>query len=280
MAPGAKADPPFTLALLAGGCAGTTVDVALHPLDTIRTRLQSTTGFWQSGGFRGVYRGILSATLGSSPGAAAFFSTYESMKQALKKTSGREEWYHHSTASSCGEVAACLIRVPTAVVTQRMQIGQYNSFVQAVSSTYSSGGIRAFYAGYGTTVAREIPFSFIQFPLYEGFKKMWVRMQNGEPTNPIQGAACGSIAGAIAGAVTTPLDVAKTRIILDNPTDGTPKRYTGAITTLKLIHAEEGAMALFNGLTPRVGWITIGGFIFFGAYETATQMLWSTKQWD
>jgi len=273
-------DIPFTLALVAGACAGTSVDVALHPLDTIRTRLQSTKGFLASGGFRGVYRGLLSATLGSSPGAAAFFSTYESMKQGLKRIEGgNEQWYHHSTASSCGEVAACLVRVPTAVVTQRMQIGQYNSFVQAVSSTYSSGGVRAFYVGYGTTVMREIPFSFIQFPLYEGFKKSWVRLQNGEPTNPLQGAACGSVAGAIAGAVTTPLDVAKTRIILENPAEGQPKRYTGAVTTLKLIHAEEGAAALFKGLTPRVTWITIGGFIFFGAYESAQKMLWSTGFW-
>ena len=31
---------PFTLALIAGGCAGTAVDVALYPLDTLRTRMQ------------------------------------------------------------------------------------------------------------------------------------------------------------------------------------------------------------------------------------------------
>jgi hypothetical protein len=30
----------FLTALLAGGCAGTSVDVALFPLDTIKTRLQ------------------------------------------------------------------------------------------------------------------------------------------------------------------------------------------------------------------------------------------------
>ena len=44
-------DVPFTLALIAGGCAGTAVDVALYPLDTLRTRLQSPDGFWKAGGF-------------------------------------------------------------------------------------------------------------------------------------------------------------------------------------------------------------------------------------
>ena len=41
---------PFTLALIAGGCAGTTVDVALYPLDTLKTRLQAEGGFWKAGG--------------------------------------------------------------------------------------------------------------------------------------------------------------------------------------------------------------------------------------
>lgn len=39
-----------------------------------------------TGGFRGAYKGILSAALGSAPGAAMFFSTYETMKQAGKTT--------------------------------------------------------------------------------------------------------------------------------------------------------------------------------------------------
>jgi len=271
---------PFTLALIAGGCAGTAVDVALHPLDTLRTRLQSEEGFLKAGGFRGVYRGILSATLGSAPGAAAFFSTYETMKKVIKANAGgSEHWTHHAGASSCGEVAACLVRVPTAVLTQNMQVGRYSSLNEAVTSTYRSAGLRGFYAGYGTTVAREIPFAFIQFPIYEAFKKTWSSFQ-GKETNPVQGAICGSVAGAIAGAVTTPLDVAKTRIMLEKNVEGEVKRYGGTVNTLRTIHAEEGASALFKGLGPRVMWITIGGFIFFGAYEQSTSLLWRTKMWD
>uniref|UniRef100_A0A7S1KYI3 Mitochondrial carrier protein n=1 Tax=Alexandrium catenella TaxID=2925 RepID=A0A7S1KYI3_ALECA len=274
-----KKDSPFTLALLAGGCAGTSVDVALHPLDTLRTRMQSPAGFWKAGGFKGVYRGILSATLGSAPGAALFFSTYETMKQVLKRTAGDQETpMHHAVASSCGEVAACLIRVPTAVVTQRMQVGQFGSFSEAVGQTFKGGGIRAFYVGYGTTVMREIPFAFIQFPIYERLKCWWSTFQ-GHETNPVQGAVCGSLAGAVAGACTTPLDVAKTRIMLETREKGEKAKYTGTVTTLRTIAAEEGVPMLFKGITPRVTWITIGGFIFFGAYESATKMLWSTGVW-
>lgn len=37
-------------------------------IDTIKTRLQSQQGFLASGGFRGVYSGLLTAVIGSAPG--------------------------------------------------------------------------------------------------------------------------------------------------------------------------------------------------------------------
>ena len=57
-----------TLAGAFGGCvAGPAVDIALYPIDTVKTRLQSAEGFFKAGGFKGVYRGLSSAALGSAP---------------------------------------------------------------------------------------------------------------------------------------------------------------------------------------------------------------------
>ena len=72
--------PSFATALVAGGLAGTSVDVALFPIDTLKTRLQSPQGFLNAGGFRGIYNGLGAAAAGSAPGAALFFSTYEVRK--------------------------------------------------------------------------------------------------------------------------------------------------------------------------------------------------------
>lgn len=47
---------PFLSSLIAGGLAGMSVDVALFPLDTVKTRLQSSQGFVAAGGWRGVYK--------------------------------------------------------------------------------------------------------------------------------------------------------------------------------------------------------------------------------
>lgn len=43
------------------------MDVALFPLDTLKTRLQSGRGFLKTGGFTGLYKGILPVIAGSAP---------------------------------------------------------------------------------------------------------------------------------------------------------------------------------------------------------------------
>lgn len=58
----------FINAVLAGGLAGTAVDTLFFPIDTLKTRAQSHAGFFPSGGFSGVYRGLGSAVIGSAPG--------------------------------------------------------------------------------------------------------------------------------------------------------------------------------------------------------------------
>ena len=87
----------------------------------------------------------------------------------------------------------------------------------------------------------------------------------------MQGALCGSVSGAFAAAVTTPLDVIKTRLMLGD--DGAGGKYTGLINTGKRIVQEEGGAKLFSGIQPRVMWIGIGGFVFFGAYEQSKEFL-------
>jgi len=262
----AKLPTPFSVALVAGGCAGTSVDVALFPIDTVKTRCQAREGFFKAGGFSGIYRGLGVAALGSAPGAALFFSTYETAKPVAASIFGEDARVaSQGAAASAGETMACLVRVPTEVVKQRMQAGQYSSLRDAASTIFSKEGIRGFYTGYLTTVSREIPFALIQFPLYEGMKRRWGEAQ-GRQTSPWQGAACGALAGGFSAAVTTPLDVAKTRLMLG-------QGHGGLFSTLSGVYAEGGVASLFAGVAPRTMWITIGCFVFFGAYEKSSQQL-------
>jgi solute carrier family 25 S-adenosylmethionine transporter 26 len=63
-----------------------------------------------------------------------------------------------------------MVRVPTEVVKQRMQMGIHSHFIPAITSIVRTEGIRGLYSGFFVTIMREIPFSFVQFPLYEAMK--------------------------------------------------------------------------------------------------------------
>ncbi|XP_071083186.1 mitochondrial S-adenosylmethionine carrier protein-like [Haliotis cracherodii] len=260
-----KSYTDFKIALVAGACAGTSVDVILFPLDTIKTRLQSQHGFWKAGGFKGIYSGLMSAALGSAPTAALFFCTYEATKHAFSQIlPGSLAPVGHMAAASLGEVTACLIRVPVEVVKQRTQANHTHSSLHTLRVTLASEGFRGLYRGYFSTVAREVPFSFLQFPMWEYFKTQW-SSHTGRPIEAWQSSICGAAAGGLAAGVTTPLDVAKTRIMLAKADSAVA---TGGIGhALQVVHAERGVKGLFAGMTPRIAWISIGGAIFLGVYE-------------
>jgi solute carrier family 25 S-adenosylmethionine transporter 26 len=276
--------PTFATALLAGALAGTTVDLSLYPLDTLKTRIQSSSGFLASGGFTGIYRGVGSAIIGSAPGAALFFCTYEYSKsflsarrQAKEVTEGQVgEWIvpiEQMMAASLGEVAACAVRVPTEVVKQRAQAGQHPSSLSALRAILSQHRTIGFpgvwmevYRGWSVTIMREVPFTVIQFPLWESMKEYRRRKSGKEEISALESGLFGSAAGAIAAGITTPLDVLKTRMML-------AKEKTAMISLLKQILKESGPRAFFAGLGPRVLWISAGGAIFLGSYQWAYNAL-------
>ncbi|KAG0232793.1 hypothetical protein BGW41_001727 [Actinomortierella wolfii] len=284
-------EPTWLQCMMAGGLAGTAVDTALFPLDTLKTRLQSKAGFAASGGFRGVYSGLTSAVVGSAPGASMFFVTYETLKTALRKVmpEPQQEPLIHMMSASGGEIAACFVRVPTEVIKQRMQTKQFATTSGAVRAVIQNEGFRGFYRGYFSTVVREIPFTCIQFPLYEAMKKNWARRTDRNAVDAWEAAICGSIAGGIAAGLTTPLDVIKTRLMLSQraaagaatttaAAAANSAYYSGIVSTFRRIWVEEGPRALFSGIGPRVMWISIGGSIFLGVYEKAKTVLAGHEQ--
>ena len=89
---------------------------------------------------------------------------------------------------------ACLVRVPVEVVKQRRQAYQHSSSLSIIRSTYYGEGAIGFYRGYLSTVVREIPFSLIQFPLWEYLKQQW-GAKKGQLLDPWEAGICGALAG-------------------------------------------------------------------------------------
>ncbi|KAL4368174.1 hypothetical protein GQ457_05G008800 [Hibiscus cannabinus] len=254
--------------IIAGGTAGVVVETALYPIDTIKTRLQAARG----GGkivLKGLYSGLAGNLAGVLPASALFVGVYEPTKQKLLKLLPENlSAVAHLTAGAIGGIAASLIRVPTEVVKQRMQTGQFTSASNAVRVIASKEGFKGLYAGYGSFLLRDLPFDAIQFCIYEQLRigyKASARRDLNDPENAIIGA----FAGALTGAITTPLDVIKTRLMVQ----GSANQYRGIIDCVQTIIREEGPPALLKGIQPRVLWIGIGGSIFFGVLESTKRML-------
>ncbi|WEW60964.1 S-adenosylmethionine transporter [Emydomyces testavorans] len=307
----------WTRSLVAGAVAGVTVDVSLFPLDTIKTRLQQARKRQSASHTissvqtrlpllrntrRGIYAGLPSVLLGSAPSAASFFVVYDGVKRFLLPSSQSAantpvSWQHtvftHSLASSLGEVAACAVRVPTEVIKQRAQAGLFGgSTLLALQDILSlrhgdllGGGrgswvlvIRELYRGTAITISREIPFTILQFTMWEGMKdaySSWKRQS--DPTAPVSATSSaffGSIAGAISAGLTTPLDVVKTRVMLarrGGSTGGVGKVRVRDV--VRGIWRDEGFGAFWRGIGPRVAWIGIGGAVFLGSYQRAWNLL-------
>lgn len=172
------------------------------------------------------------------------------------------------------------------------------SSYRTLRSILATGGVRGLYRGFSATLLREVPFVCLQFPLWEYLKALAVAERAGavprrlyingtaddddddndrwasdrRPENEMQATAaeaalCGAVAGSIAAAATTPLDVVKTRTMLH---DGPPRSW---LATAASVARNEGPSAFFRGIVPRVGWISVGGFIFLGGYSLARDTL-------
>ncbi|KAL9932097.1 hypothetical protein V8E36_009158 [Tilletia maclaganii] len=304
--------PAFTTSLIAGALSGLAVDIIFFPIDTIKTRLQSKQGFVAAGAFKGIYSGLTSVAVGSAPGAAIFFVTYESMKPVLRRQAEALGWRRsepgiHMLAASTAEAAACLVRVPTEVIKSRQQTAAYGTSTSTREALklilFEGGGLRALYRGYGSTIAREIPFTCIQFPLYERIKAQFAASNARSGTSPLpsgslssehtlplwQAALSGSCAGAVAAALTTPLDVVKTRIMLERrravprtattigqavPSAAAPSGVNiRLLPTLLHLIKNEGFRGCFAGIVPRTLWIGFGGAVFLGTFEAGVRVL-------
>lgn len=176
----------------------------------------------------------------------------------------------HSLASGTAELASCLVLTPAEVIKQNAQMLQSNSSnskpaaaatswrdstsVRALRMVSQSGGASGaahrLLTGYTALVARNLPFTAMQFPIFEAVRRrLWERRDRkgkgsgdgdvtvkdgsgsgsgGErriigtgaaeargllETGAVNGASA-AVSGAIAAVATTPTDVIKTRMML------------------------------------------------------------------
>ena len=263
--------------LAAGATAGCSVEAALYPIDTIKTRLQamrSGGGFGallKAGGGRALYAGVWGNLAGVAPASAIFMAVYEPVKQYVTdQVSPDQSFLGPLAAGVAAGLASSFVRVPTEVVKTRMQTGEFRHAFTALRTIIAKEGARGIFAGYGSFLLRDLPFDAIEFVAYEQLKKNYktLVLEDERDLNPGEHSIFGAAAGAVTGLVTTPLDVLKTRLMIQGGTG----QYKNVFDCASQIIRQEGAGALLRGWQPRVIWIGVGGSVFFTVLEQAKKL--------
>ncbi|CAH1451408.1 unnamed protein product [Lactuca virosa] len=263
----------------AGAFAGIFVSLCLHPMDTVKTVIQScptdqrsipyiSKSIISERGLSGLYRGITSNIASSAPISAIYTFSYESVKGALLPLFAKEhQSLAHCIAGGCASVATSFVFTPSERIKQQMQVGShYHSCWNAFWGIVGKGGFSSLYNGWGAVLCRNVPHSIIKFYTYESLKKlMSLHQAHAQPTT-LSTLLCGGLAGSTAALFTTPFDVVKTRLQTQIP--GSVNRYHGVFDTLKDIAQHEGPKGLYRGLTPRLAMYMTQGALFFASYES------------
>lgn len=255
---------------MAGGICCSLVDMALYPVDTLKTRahaappnemkLRAIIG----NNWRTLFTGIWTS-MAQLPACFSFFVTYENLKVYLDTIFDQHAhvFLSHFIAGTAGETASIIVRNPMEVCKQQMQIGLDNNIVDTFKSIYRSKGLMGYYAGVGSFWFREVPFAAIQMPFYELFKKLSLgKDRKEEDLTFLESARNGSLSGIIGSYLTNPIDVVKTTIMVSRE-----REKSTIFNTAKQIYREQGFRGFMRGSTYRVVYTASNSFFFFSSYE-------------
>jgi len=212
----------------------------------------------------------------------------------------------HCLASGAAELSSCIILTPAEVIKQNAQMLRRSGGTTTTESSSlaalrmireaDGGATRRLWTGYAALAARNLPFTAVQFPVFETVRaRIWAwkdsrsslkwadfASQNRSltETGVITGVSAAA-SGAFAAVITTPTDVVKTRMMLS--AGGSDSRRTDSHTAsgyrvAKQIYRENGVRALFRGGALRSSWSALGSGLYLGTYEVAKVWLQREKR--
>jgi solute carrier family 25 (mitochondrial citrate transporter), member 1 len=162
--------------------------------------------------------------------------------------------------------------------TQR-QHRKYRNVFQTAWTIIREEGLAALYKGVIPTMLRQGCNQACNFTAYNFAKRKaleWQQQQQ-QPTltelPSYQSLIIGGLSGGLGPVVNNPLDVVKTRLQKQIVVPDKPPKYTGLIQASIVISQEEGVLALWKGITPRLLRIMPGQAITFMTYEIVSSYL-------
>ncbi|XWS56468.1 hypothetical protein CRYUN_Cryun09bG0087900 [Craigia yunnanensis] len=260
---------------LAGGLSCALSTSLMHPVDTIKTRVQASTLSFPEIisklpqiGVQGLYRGSIPAILGQFSSHGLRTGIFEVSKLVLINVAPNlPDIQVQSVASFCSTFLGTAVRIPCEVLKQRLQAGLFDNVGEALVGTWHQDGLKGFFRGTGATLCREVPFYVAGMGLYAESKKLAQQLLRRE-LEPWETIAVGALSGGLAAVVTTPFDVMKTRMM--TAPGGRP--ISMSLVAFSILR-HEGPLGLFKGAVPRFFWIAPLGAMNFAGYELARKAM-------
>ena len=200
----------------------------------------------QTEGVSSLYRGFLPALIGTIPGVALYFGTYEFSKSWFTSRYGQSS---HLINFGCGflaEAVSCVVWVPSDVLKERGQVGVVNA---GIARIIEKEGIRGLYRGYAATLASFGPFSAFYFMFVEQLKTFSKHYYEVLSFPQLVGIC--AISGGCAAFITAPMDLVKVRMQVDQN-----RGTRSLVSALKHVLVNDGWLGLFRGGGSRV-WFAV-----------------------
>lgn len=205
---------------------------------------------YKTGGVKNFYSGLKVNLIGVLPEKAIKLAANESFREYFIGKNGNGKIKIHQEMMSGAGAGFCQVIAtnPMELLKIRMQL-EGNRPVELQRSVVTIAkelGLRGVYKGTMSTLLRDVPFSFIFFPMYANIVD--TLKDNEGNASLLSQLFAGSIAGGFASGVVTPCDVIKTRLQME----GGITKYKNIMGAYRTIMKEEGAVALRRGMVPRM----------------------------
>lgn len=237
---------------------------------------------------QGLWRGTIPGQLLCVPYTAAQFLVLQQARAAaarlgLERTPG-VAFATGALAGAAGTVASYPFDLLRTTLAAQGTPRVYSGLADAAACIVRERGPAGLFRGMGITILEILPYSALQFGLYDGLNRACdARRARGQRSVPVdmQHLLCGLAAGLAAKLATHPLDVAKKRVQIAGlaraAAYGERVRADAAARGLRAclaeIYAREGLRGLYKGVGPSVLKAGPSAAITFAAYEVALRWI-------
>lgn len=279
--------------VLAGMAGGLAEACALQPLDVTKTRLQLDragryTGMWNCGrtilaeeGASALYKGLTPFVTHLMLKYALRFGSFQFYRRLMGAEDGQASAGRDFAAGlASGLTEAVVIVTPFEVIKTRLQqqFGttnlKYRGPMHAAVTIVRQEGPQAMWKGCTPTMIRQgsnQAFNFMAFAYLNTY--LWGKREgDGKRLEDWKVFLNGLIASCLGPCLNSPVDVIKTRLQAQETVRGQEPKYKGVMGTVRTIVAEEGAAALWKGLTPRLMRLAPGQAITWTVVMRVTSM--------